>query len=227
MLRKINVLLAEDESALGLLLKEGLEVKGFWVDHHTNGITALTAFKQRKPDILVIDIMMPQKDGLTLTKEIRTLDKSVPIILLTSRSLGSDVVGGFQAGCNDYVRKPFSMEELIVRMEALVARSELPAAAATLIPIGAYLFSPAKQTLQYGTDIQALTHRESSLLELLATHPQSVLGRIEILQKIWGNDDFFAGRSLDVFITKLRKKLSQDQQVVILNVRGIGYKIVF
>lgn len=224
---KINVLLAEDEIALGNIIKESLETRGFMVDYHDNGGTAIAAYKKCKPDILVLDIMMPVKDGLSLTKEVRSLDKTIPIILLTSRSLTSDVVSGFHAGCNDYVRKPFNIEELIVRIMALVTKSSQSVDLTEEIPIGAFLFSPYKQTLKYENNSLVLTHRESSLLHMLVAKKSEVVNRLDILQTIWGNDDFFAGRSLDVFITKLRKKLALDRDITIINVRGIGYKLVF
>jgi len=225
--KRINILLAEDELALGQIIKESLETQNLNVDFQTNGEMALLAYSKNKPDILILDIMMPVKDGLTLTKEIRKTDVVTPIIFLTSRSQTKDVVAGFNAGCNDYIRKPFSIEELIVRIYALLARSVKESNINQSMQIGLYLFSAIKQTLTIANKTSFLTHKESSLLQLLVEHKNEVVNRIEILQKLWGNDDFFAGRSLDVFITKLRKKILQDSNISIINVRGIGYKIVF
>jgi DNA-binding response OmpR family regulator len=225
--KMIKVLLAEDEQALGLIIKESLESQNMSIDLHTNGVSAFKAYNAYPPDILILDIMMPLKDGLSLTKEIRKNDVNIPIILLTARSLTSDVVTGFNAGCNDYIRKPFSMEELIVRIYAMINRTHTIQKNNSPVEIGFYVFCQTKQTLTFQTKIFTLTHRESSILEMLFHRKNEVVNRIEILQKLWHNDDFFAGRSLDVFITKLRKRLSMDESIKIINIRGIGYKLVF
>ena len=222
----IKVLIAEDESSLGLILKESLETQNMVIDLHDNGVSALKAYQNNNPDILILDIMMPYKDGLSLTKEIRKNDPNTPIILLTARSLSSDVVAGFNTGCNDYIRKPFSMEELIVRINALLNRKKIDKAETDSDTIGAYTFFPKKQILIFNQIQEALTHRESTLLTMLTRNKNQVVNRSEILNILWNNDDFFAGRSLDVFITKLRKKLSKDHSIQIINVRGIGYKLV-
>jgi DNA-binding response OmpR family regulator len=169
--------------------------------------------------------MMPKKDGFTLAKEIRTLDDSIPIIFLTAKSQTSDVVEGFSIGGNDYLKKPFSMEELIVRVHNLVNRTQVQKTSKVL-DIGDYTFDFPKQQLQFRDDdaIQ-LTHREAHLLFHLIKNKNQVLDRSLILNKLWGTDDFFSARSMDVFITKLRKKLKQDENIQIINVRGFGYKL--
>jgi DNA-binding response OmpR family regulator len=225
--KTINILLAEDELSLGQIIKESLETQHMTVDFHTNGDTALLAYHNNQPDLLILDVMMPLKDGMTLTKEIRACDSITPIILLTSKSQTKDVVAGFQVGCNDYIRKPFSIEELIVRIYALLGRPIKKVTRNDAFQIGAYLFHSVKQTLATVNKSYSLTHRESSLLQMLLEHKNEVVNRNEILQKLWGSDDFFAGRSLDVFITKLRNKLKLDASISIINVRGIGYKITF
>ena len=227
MSKKINILLAEDELALGRIIKESLETQNILVDFHTNGLSALRAYQNHKPDLLVLDVMMPTMDGMSLTKEIRQNDKVTPIIFLTARGQTKDVVAGFEVGCNDYIRKPFSIEELVVRINALLSRSRKE----NLIPentqLGKYTFNTNKQTLHTDQKSYILTHREATLLHLLLENKNAVINRSDILQKIWATDDYFAGRSLDVFITKLRNKLKSDSSISIINVRGIGYKITY
>lgn len=222
---KIKVLLAEDEASLGMIVKESLETRDFEVFHAENGEDALLIYQQKKPDILVLDVMMPKKDGFTLAKEIRLENKNIPIIFLTAKSQVSDVVDGFNHGGNDYLKKPFSMEELIVRIKALLNRIAFKTNVET-IKIGDYIFNFTKQTLSYSTDIENLTHREAQLLFYLFEKKNEVLDRTFILKKLWGNDDFFNARSMDVFISKLRKKLKRDGNIQILNVRGYGYKLI-
>ncbi|GAA3634595.1 response regulator transcription factor [Flavivirga jejuensis] len=221
-----TILLAEDEPALGQIIKESLETRQFKVLLCNNGETAFEIYKNSNPELLVLDIMMPKKDGFTLAKEIRATDNSIPIIFLTARSQTQDVVEGFSIGGNDYLKKPFSMEELIVRINNLLNRAKLQNTS-ELLQIGSYTFNFTKQILQYKNDISVqLTHREAHLLFHLIKNKNQVLDRSLILNKLWGNDDFFNARSMDVFITKLRKKLNQDDTIQIINVRGFGYKLI-
>jgi DNA-binding response OmpR family regulator len=222
---KTRIILAEDEPALAMIIKESLETKDFDVMICKNGEEALAEFYREKPELLILDIMMPKKDGLTLAKDIRKTDKKIPIVFLTAKSQTQDVVDGFQSGGQDYLKKPFSMQELIVRIESLLGRISADKTQEAII-LGDYIFNPVRQTLIHSGRIMVLTHRESSLLQLLIEHKNDVLDRSAVLKKIWGDDDFFNGRSMDVFITKLRKKLSQDASIQILNVRGLGYKLV-
>ena len=222
---KIKVLLAEDEASLGMIVKESLESRNFEVFHAENGQEAFELYQTKKPDILVLDVMMPKKDGFTLAKEIRLENKGIPIIFLTAKSQTSDVLEGFNHGGNDYLKKPFSMEELIVRIKALLNRIELKTNVEN-ITIGEYLFNLTKQTLAFSSETEQLTHREAQLLFYLFEKKNEVLDRTFILNKLWGNDDFFNARSMDVFISKLRKKLKKDKNIQILNVRGFGYKLI-
>ncbi|MHB0754704.1 response regulator transcription factor [Polaribacter sp. M15] len=222
---KIKVLLAEDEASLGMIVKESLETRNFVVYHAENGEEAYQIYQTEQPDILVLDVMMPKKDGFTLAQEIRQENKNIPIIFLTAKSQTSDVLEGFSIGGNDYLKKPFSMEELIVRIKALLNRIELKTNVETL-KIGEYIFNFTKQTLVHLNTTETLTHREAQLLFYLFEKKNEVLDRTFILNKLWGNDDFFNARSMDVFISKLRKKLKADSNIKILNVRGFGYKLI-
>jgi len=223
---KIKIILAEDEPALALIIKESLETRSFEVLHCKDGEEAFEAFTKQKPDLLVLDVMMPKKDGFSVAKDVRKLDKKIPIIFLTAKSQTQDVVDGFNLGGNDYLKKPFSMEELIVRIHSLLGRI-ISEKTEEDISIGSYIFNPTKQTLQLSDTIISLTHREAELLYFLNENKNEILDRSIVLKKIWGDDDFFNGRSMDVFITKLRKKLSLDPNIHILNVRGQGYKLIY
>ena len=222
----ITILLAEDEPALGQIIKESLETRNFKVLLCDNGEKAYKVYKSEQPQLLVLDVMMPKKDGFTLAKEIRLEDDHIPIIFLTAKSQTQDVVEGFTIGGNDYLKKPFSMEELIVRIHNLLNRTQLQKTSESF-SIGDFTFDFPKQTLQYQQDgkIQ-ITHREDHLLFHLSKNRNEVLERSIILNKLWGNDDFFTARSMDVYITKLRKKLKQDTSIQIVNVRGFGYKLI-
>ncbi|MFI8377372.1 response regulator transcription factor [Leeuwenhoekiella sp. NPDC079379] len=225
MTKKTYILLAEDEAALGQIVKESLETRDFIVDLAEDGEKALKLFRENTYEALVLDVMMPKKDGFTLAKEIRIEDDTIPIIFLTAKSQTSDVVEGFSIGGNDYLKKPFSMEELIIRIHNLLQRKTLQINT-DLLELGSYLFNFPKQTLQYEDDeLVLLTHREAHLLFHLVKNKNQVLDRSLILNKLWNSDDFFAARSMDVFISKLRKKLAKDESIQIINVRGFGYKL--
>ncbi len=221
-----TILLAEDEPALGQIIKESLETRAFKVLLCGNGEKAYEAYKKEQPELLVLDVMMPKKDGFTLAKEIRMEDDSVPIIFLTAKSQTQDVVEGFTIGGNDYLKKPFSMEELIVRINNLLDRTKIQKTS-DVLKLGDFIFDFPKQTLKYKDENKVqLTHREAHLLFHLIKNKNNVLDRSLILNKLWGTDDFFSARSMDVFITKLRKKLKQDENIQIVNVRGFGYKLI-
>lgn len=222
----IKILLAEDEPSLGLIIKESLETRNFEVILCKDGAEALQTYKREKPELLVLDVMMPKKDGFTLAKEIRELDEQIPIIFLTAKSQTADVIEGFNSGGNDYLKKPFSMEELIVRINSLLNRIKKTETKKT-IQLGKFEFLYDKQLLIDGSEEIPLTHREANLLYHLILHKNEVLDRSLILKKLWGDDDFFNARSMDVFITKLRKKLKSDANIQIINIRGIGYKLIY
>ena len=222
----IKILLAEDEPSLGQIIKESLETRNFEVLLCPNGEQAFKTYKSENPLLLVLDVMMPKKDGFTLAKEIRQENSNIPIIFLTAKSQTDDVVEGFNIGGNDYLKKPFSMEELIVRINALLKRSKNENNTGP-IAIGKFIFDLKKQTLQIHKKTETLTHREAHLLFHLIKNKDQVLERSVILKKLWGDDDFFNSRSMDVFITKLRKKLKNDPAIQIINVRGYGYKLIY
>lgn len=221
----IKILLAEDEPSLGQIIKESLETRNFEVLLCADGEIAYETYKSQQPLLLVLDVMMPKKDGFTLAKEIRSEDPEIPIIFLTAKSQTEDVVEGFNLGGNDYLKKPFSMEELIVRINALLKRTTNNIA--ENIQLGNYTFNLKKQTLLIKDSTKNLTHREANLLYYLIKNKNQVLDRSFILKKLWGDDDFFNARSMDVFITKLRKKLKEDASIQIINVRGFGYKLIY
>ncbi|GAL00178.1 two-component system response regulator [Nonlabens ulvanivorans] len=224
---KTHILLAEDEPALGMIIKESLETRGFNVTHSMNGLQAYESFESHHPQIAVLDVMMPELDGFSLAKKIRQVNEEMPIIFLTAKSQTEDVLEGFHVGGNDYLKKPFSMEELIVRINNLLSRQQTQQTAANY-QVGDYTFNFPQQRLAYRShEPIKLTHREAHLLYHLLEKKNTVLDRTFILKKLWGgNDDFFSGRSMDVFISKLRKKLAQDSQIEIVNVRGYGYKLI-
>ncbi len=225
----IHVLLAEDEIALAKIIKDSLESRqDFQITLAPNGEKAFELFKQIKPDIFVLDVMMPQLDGFTLAKMIRQMDKHIPILFLTARSSTEDVVKGFKAGGNDYLKKPFDMEELIVRIQSLLNRTidTKNSTPKEEYRIGSYQFRVTRQLLEKDGQTESLSYREAEILRMLCEHRNEVLNRRSVLLALWGDDNFFNARSMDVFITKLRKKLSADAQVQIVNIRGIGYKLI-
>ncbi|WP_194851868.1 response regulator transcription factor [Nonlabens antarcticus] len=222
----IKVLLAEDEPSLAMIVKESLETRDLQVTLCENGKIALESFKKSEFDILVLDVMMPLLDGFELAKKIRQQNETIPIIFLTAKSQTEDVLHGFHIGGNDYIKKPFSMEELIVRIHNLLDRKNTQQSADSFI-IGAFEFNFPQQKLSFKKEEPVkLTHREAHLLFHLFQNKNKVLDRAYILEKLWGSNDFFTGRSMDVFISKLRKKLADDPQIEIVNVRGYGYKLI-
>lgn len=221
----IKILLAEDEPALGMIVKESLETRDFEVLLCEDGEKALQTYKVEKPELLVLDVMMPKLDGFALAELIRKHDKHIPIIFLTAKSQTNDVVQGFELGGNDYLKKPFSMEELIIRIKALLGRIQQNKSK-EIIPIGRFKFNYINQQLVWENETIHLTHREAELLYHLTENRNEILDRSIILKRLWGDDDFFNARSMDVFISKLRKKLKKDEQIQILNVRGYGYKLI-
>lgn len=224
MKEKYHILLAEDEDALGMIVKESLESKGFEVIWSKDGIDAEYNYNRQSPDLVILDVMMPKKNGFLVAKAIRAHDKETPIIFLTAKNQTKDVVKGFEHGGNDYLKKPFSIEELIVRMNSLLLR-KIDKSKKQKIQIGEYSFNYIKQKLVFKNKAISLTHRESELLYHLVKNQNEILERSYILKKIWGDDDFFNARSMDVFISKLRKKLKQDPNIQIINIRSIGYKL--
>lgn len=221
-----TVLFIEDEPALGMIVKDSLVYRGFDVLYAANGADGLEQYHQHHPDIVVADIMMPDMDGFTMAEQIRRDDPHTPIMFLTARSQTSDVVRGFELGGNDYLKKPFSLDELVARINALLRTGASRTSANGTLKIGRYIFDPAKQKLTVDDREVTLSHREAELLRRLYQQRNEVLGRSEVLTELWGDDSFFNGRSLDVFITKLRRHLREDPKIQIINIRGRGYKLV-
>jgi len=220
----IDILYVEDEASLALIVADSLEMNGFSVRHCQDGKLALRLFEKQKPDILLIDVMMPVMDGFTLATHIRALDSQVPIIFLTARVQTEDVVKGFHLGANDYVKKPFRIEELVVRIESLVKNSPKMQLSQNLM-IGDYVLDSLRQTLSYKGESIKLSYRESELLRSLYENRNQVIPREDIMKTYWSYDKYFSGRSLDVFISRIRKYLNQDPRIKISNIRGIGYML--
>ena len=225
---KTKVFYAEDELFLGKIVKESLESRGFEVVMEADGEKATGVFKRIQPDICVLDIMLPNKDGFVIADEIRELNEDVPIIFLTAKTQTEDVVKGFSLGANDYIRKPFSMEELIVRIHnALRSKAEAPQKIKSdSVSIGNFTFHLNRQVLNDGEEERKLSYRESELLKLLYENREKIIDRREILNLLWGNDNFFNSRNLDVYITKLRGYLKSDSSLEIITIKGIGYRFV-
>jgi DNA-binding response OmpR family regulator len=213
---------------LGKIVRESLESRGFEVVMEGDGAKATELFKKSKPDICVLDIMLPNKDGFAIADEIRALDEDVPIIFLTAKTQTEDVVKGFSLGGNDYLRKPFSMEELIVRIQNLVRnKAETPAKVqGDSVSFGKYQFQLNRQVLNNGKEDKKLSYRESELLKILYENRDKIIDRKDILNLLWGNDSFFNSRNLDVYITKLRSYLKEDPKLEIITIKGIGYRFV-
>jgi DNA-binding response OmpR family regulator len=225
---KTRILLCEDDDNLGVLLREYLIAKGYDVDLMQDGEEGYHSFINSKYDICILDVMMPKKDGFTLAQEIKKEEPDIPIIFLTVRSLREDILAGFKIGADDYITKPFSMEELLFRIEAILRRVNLNnlRAGVTEYVIGKYTFDTQKQTLRAGKEKIKLTTKESELLTMLAQNANSILERNYALKSIWVEDNYFNARSMDVYITKLRKILKEDPRVEIINIHGKGYKLL-
>ncbi|MFN4247101.1 MAG: response regulator transcription factor [Flavipsychrobacter sp.] len=224
-----NILLAEDEAVLGKLVKEAMENKGFAVQWAKNGSDALQAYKKEQPDICILDVMMPGIDGFTLAKQIRAINADIPILFLTARSQTSDVLKGYESGGNDYLRKPFSLEELYLRINELLRRTKTTVSTEDIADeykIGKYTFLPQAQLLSIDNEKIKLSNKETLLLQELVIHKNKLMERRQTLIKIWGDDNFFNGRNMDVYIAKLRKHLAADASLSIINVRGHGFKLV-
>lgn len=226
----IRVLLVEDEETLAQIIKDTLDEQGFCIHLARDGEEGLKLFSELKPDVVVADVMMPRMDGFEMVRRIRRNDRTTPVLFLTARSATGDVVTGFELGGNDYLKKPFGMQELIVRIKALLGRAstyaETPQTAPSLFEIGNYRFDAVTQRLSYLGKETELSYRESEILRRLCESRNQVVNMQDILLDLWGDDTFFNQRSLHVFITKLRHKLSQDERIRIVNVRSIGYKLI-
>jgi len=226
--KKTRILLAEDDENLGLLLKEYLIAKGFDTELYPDGEVAYQGFMKSQFNLCILDVMMPKKDGFSLARDIRMVNTDIPVIFLTAKNMKEDVLEGFKLGADDYLTKPFSMEELIFRIEAILRRTEGEGQEGNqeVFKLGMYTFDSQKQTLTDGKETQKLTTKESELLRLLCVNVNKVLERNFALKTIWVDDNYFNARSMDVYITKLRKHLKDDSSVEIINVHGKGYKLI-
>ncbi len=224
---KLKILLCEDDENLGMLLREYLQAKGYQAVLCQDGEVGYREFAKGKFDIAVLDVMMPKKDGFTLAQEIRQANTEIPIIFLTARALKDDILEGFKIGADDYITKPFSMEELVLRIEAILRRVHgKKAKDATVFRIGRFVFDAQKQLLTIGEKQTKLTTKENELLALLCAHSNEILQRDFALKTIWIDDNYFNARLMDVYITKLRKHLKDDDQIEIINIHGKGYKLI-
>lgn len=231
---KIKVLLVEDEASLAMIMKDTMEPTGMSVTLAADGEEGLRAFFSEKPDVLVTDVMMPRMDGFEMVRRIREHDKLTPVLFLTARSSVNDVVDGFKMGGDDYLKKPFSLQELMVRVRRLAERQQLYRQSSSSdgeddnrwMDIGDYRLNPVTQQLSWQGQVEELSHRETELLRILVENINEVVESHDILMALWGDDSLFNGRSLQVFITKLRHRLEHDPALRIVNVRGIGYKLI-
>lgn len=226
----INILLVEDDPNLSMVLQDYLEMLNYNITLARDGEEGLAAFNSKKFNLCILDVMMPRKDGFTLAGEIRQDNPNIPIIFLTAKSLKEDRIKGFQLGCDDYLTKPFSTEELSLRIEAILRRCSNQAMPAVqeqdaVYMIGDYTFEPANMTLKINDKSRSLTRKETALLRLLCENENKLVVREYILKQIWGDDDYFLGRSMDVFIAKLRKYLGEDPHISITNIHGAGFKL--
>jgi DNA-binding response OmpR family regulator len=223
----IKILLAEDDNNLGLLLESFIKAKGFKVDLARDGKQALEKFNQDTYHFVILDVMMPEMDGFTVAKEIREIDTKIPILFLTAKSMKEDKLEGFAIGADDYLTKPFSMEELVARIEAILKRSNTSDSPLDdNFTIGRFSFDPHKRIINIDGEEHKLTTKESQLLKLLAKNKNQILDRQAALRAIWGDDNYFNGRSMDVYIAKLRKILKADEKIEIMNIHGKGFKLL-
>lgn len=224
---KLRILLCEDDENLGMLLREYLQAKGYSAELCPDGEAGYKAFLKSKFDMCVLDINMPKKDGLTLAEDIRAVNADVPIIFLTAKTLKEDILDGFKHGADDYITKPFSMEELVFRIEAILRRVRgKKSKESSIYQIGRFTFDTQKQILSIDDKQTKLTTKESELLGLLCAHANEILQRDFALKTIWIDDNYFNARSMDVYITKLRKHLRADENIEIINIHGKGYKLI-
>ena len=224
---KLRILLCEDDENLGMLLREYLQAKGYAAELYPDGDAGFKAFLKTKYDLVVTDVMMPKKDGFTMAQDIRSVNPDVPVIFLTAKTLKEDIFEGFKIGADDYITKPFSMEELTFRIEAILRRVRgKRTKESSIYHLGRFTFDTQKQILSNGAKQTKLTTKESELLALLCAHANEILQRDFALKTIWIDDNYFNARSMDVYITKLRKHLKEDDSIEIINIHGKGYKLI-
>jgi DNA-binding response OmpR family regulator len=223
-----KILLVEDDPSLGFVIKDNLSLKGYAVTLCKDGEEGESTFVQQSFDLCILDVMLPKKDGFSLAKAIREKNKEVPILFLTAKSMVEDKLLGFQSGADDYITKPFSLEELVYRIEVFLRRSSgqhQPSFDDRIFTVGEFAFDPSSFTLKNTRSEKTLTQKEAEVLKLLYQNRDRVLKREEILKQVWGDDDYFMGRSMDVFISKLRKYLKDDPTIQIVNYHGVGFRL--
>jgi DNA-binding response OmpR family regulator len=222
-----KILLVEDDPSLGFVIQDNLSLKGYDVKLCTDGDEGDAAFNKGAFDLCILDVMLPKKDGFSVAKSIRTRDQNIPILFLTAKSMVEDKLSGFQSGADDYITKPFNLEELCYRIEVFLRRTNghYHSSADTTFQLGVYSFDPANLVLRNDSTEKTLTQKEAEVLKLLYQNRDRVLKREEILKQVWGDDDYFMGRSMDVFISKLRKYLKDDPTVQIVNYHGVGFRL--
>jgi DNA-binding response OmpR family regulator len=224
-----NILFVEDDANLGLLLKENLENKGFNVSWHKNGEDGIGAIMKNKFNLCILDVMLPVKDGFTLSKEIRKVDGSIPIIFLTARGQHEDKMKGFETGADDYITKPFNTQELCMRIQAVLRRTETQLKKQDepcVITIGALCFDYNKMLLTVHNEPKKLSLKEADVLKILLQNRNVIVPRKQILERVWGNDDYFASKSMDVYLSKIRKLIKEEKSIEILNAYGLGFKMI-
>ncbi len=223
---KASILYVEDDETLSFVTKDNLEIQGFDITHFTDGLTAEAEIKNNISayNLCILDVMLPEVDGYALAKTIRERNSQIPILFLTAKSLKDDRIHGLKLGADDYITKPFSIEELILKIDIFLKRSQVSNNAVSVYTIGQYEFNHKNLSLRFGEEVEKiLTQKEADLLKLLAEHQNEVLKRSFILENVWGEDDYFLGRSLDVFISRLRKYLGKDDSLKIKNIHGVGF----
>lgn len=222
---KARILYAEDDETLSFITKDNLEINGYEVSHASDGEAALSKFNEESFDICVLDVMMPKMDGYKVAENIRKVNAQIPILFLTAKSLKEDKIKGLQLGADDYITKPFSIEELVLKIEVFLRRKYISNPDADLVALGDYSFDYTNLKLTQGESEKGLTQKEGDLLKMLILNKNQILKRGQILKELWGEDDYFLGRSMDVFISRLRKYLKGDPIIKIENVHGVGFRL--
>lgn len=226
--KKYRILLCEDDQNLGMVLKNYLELNDYDVTLERDGRLGLAAFQREKPDICLLDVMMPNMDGFTLAEEIRDVDPDIPLFFLSAKTMKEDIIQGYKLGADDYITKPFDSEVLLLKIKAILKRNEEQNVVNENIEfdLGGYHFNPKLRELSFAGKMQTLSPKENELLKMLAEHKNDLLPRERALKKIWGSDTYFNGRSMDVYIAKLRKYLKEDSNIEIVNIHGNGFRLV-
>jgi two-component system, OmpR family, response regulator VicR len=223
---KSKILYLEDDETLSFVTKDNLELHGYIVDHYMDGESAVDGFFNQSYDLCILDVMLPKMDGFAVAEKIRATDPNVPILFLTAKSMKDDRLHGLRIGADDYITKPFSIEELILKIEVFLRRKYVSVTSNDLYKIGTYNFDYRNLELVHEQGNRSLTQKEADLLKMLLDHKNNVVKRSIILEKLWGEDDYFLGRSMDVFISRLRKYLSHDPQIKLDNIHGVGFKLL-